>query len=71
MADPKAARKRAEELAAEKEASSLKKKSPRKKEEFHKGFAEKWAECFKNNESLIHIDLSKNNIEAVDVEIMA
>ena len=42
-----------------------------KKDDFAKGFSEPWAAAFKLNKSLLHVDMSYNNIEADDVEIIA
>lgn len=50
--NPKAAKARGAELAAEREAAALNKKvkAPAKTTgEFVKGFAEKWSDCFKNS----------------------
>ena len=38
---------------------------------FKQGFSEPWARAFRKNESLIHVDMSHNNIRLDDVEIMA
>ena len=38
---------------------------------FQQGFSEPWAKAFRKNESLIHVDMSHNNIRLDDVEIMA
>jgi len=35
------------------------------------GPAEKWSEAFKNNKSLIHLDISNNGIDSKEIEIMA
>lgn len=68
---PEAARQRAIELAALNEAKTSKLRLNKDGDDFKKGFAEVWAECFKKNESLIHVDLSNNNVEGTDVEIIA
>jgi hypothetical protein len=41
-----------------------------KKDDFVHGYSESWANSFKLNKSLLHVDLSHNNIEADDVEII-
>jgi len=38
---------------------------------FFQGFAEKWSEMFRRNQSLVHVDMSHNNLKVVDCEIMA
>ena len=38
---------------------------------FHQGFAEPWARALRKNKSLIHVDMSHNNIRLDDVEIIA
>jgi hypothetical protein len=34
-------------------------------------YAEAWRDAFKENKSLIHVDISNNRIDKIDVEIMA
>jgi len=34
-------------------------------------YAEAWRDAFKENKSLVHLDISHNRIEKVDVEIIA
>ena len=38
---------------------------------FKQGFSEPWARAFRKNTSLIHVDMSHNNIRLDDVEIIA
>jgi len=33
-------------------------------------FAESWAKCFKNNESLVHVDISHNSLRWEQMEII-
>ena len=38
---------------------------------FLQGFSESWADCFRNNKSLLHVDISHNHLPLTDVEIIA
>lgn len=38
---------------------------------FARGFSENWAEAFAANKSLLHVDMSHNHLDKLDVEIIA
>ena len=38
---------------------------------FAQGFSEPWADAFRKNQSLLHVDMSHNHIKIDDVEIIA